>query len=156
MVEDRSLEVGEWRRRLETQLLAQGLAVLPDGAQGVRLAPRAVQGDDELGAEPLPERMGGDQRLDGGQDIGGATVEQLGLDEQLMGDQAKLLEALGLRPGPLLVLISAYAPPRHRCRAAAALLAAAPASLPARREPASVSKCSNLVTSNPPAGNCRT
>ena len=67
------------------------------------MATGAVQGNHQLGAEPLAQLVGAGQRLDLRDHLHGVAVRQLGVDEPLVGDDAQLLQPLCLRPGPLLV-----------------------------------------------------
>ena len=63
MLEDPALERAEIRRRLEPELVERRARVAV-GVERVCLAAGAVQGEDQLAAEPLTMRVCGDERLE--------------------------------------------------------------------------------------------
>jgi hypothetical protein len=51
------LQTTKFWPRVKTELVAEDAAGLLELAEGIRLAARAVQGEHELGATPLPQRL---------------------------------------------------------------------------------------------------
>ena len=62
--EDGSFEVAQLAAGLETEVLCQPCPSSLERGQRVRLAPTAVEGDHELGVEPLPVGVDGDGTLE--------------------------------------------------------------------------------------------
>ncbi len=114
MSEDLPLDLLEAGRGVEAEVLDQDLPVVPEHGEGFGLAAAAVEGDHQLGAEGLPHLMGPGQGLDLGDQFGGPSAGQLGVEEALVGHEAQLAQALGLRPGPVLVgeLLVGLPPPQ--------------------------------------------
>jgi hypothetical protein len=84
----------QFGRRVDAELVGQPGPQPLVGAEGVGLPTLEGQGAQQLGAEPLRQRMGGHQLLElGHQPVGGAGC-QVGLDPVLQG-----LEAQAVQPG---------------------------------------------------------
>ena len=91
--EDRSLQILELAAGLDAELLdecAPGVAV---ARQRVPLAARAVEREDQLGAQPLARRMLAHQCLQLWDQCRVAPQREVGLDALLERDQPQLLEA---------------------------------------------------------------
>ena len=102
--EDRQLELPQLRARFDRQLVDQQRA---DGAvalQRVGLPTAAVQGEHQLPAESLPQRMFGDELSEFGAQGGVPPERQLRLDPVLDHLQAERFEPLRLEPGERLGL----------------------------------------------------
>ena len=101
---------------LDPQLLHEGLAGGAVGGERVRLAARPVQGEHELPASALPERLLGDERLELADELGVAPEGEVGVDPLLEGRPAKLLEPGDLRLRPRLVgdVGKRWAPPERQ------------------------------------------
>ena len=91
------------RGRLQAELFQQQLPDLAVGLQGVGLAAGAVQGEHELAAEPLAQRLVGDQALELADQLGPGAEGQVGLDPLLHADQPQLLQPGDLGLGERLV-----------------------------------------------------
>ena len=61
MAEDRALELAQSRARLQSELLVEHLPRVPVGLERIGLAAAAVEGEDEVAAQPLAERIARDQ-----------------------------------------------------------------------------------------------
>ena len=103
LLEDPSLEIPERRRRVDAELLGQGAPGLLVGREGFRLAVAAVEGEHELAARTLAQRLARDQRLDLAHGRGVASERELGLDPLLHEGELELLEAARLGGGEGLV-----------------------------------------------------
>jgi hypothetical protein len=66
--------------------------------QCIGLAAAAVQGEHQLPAQPLAQRMTGDERLELGDELTVAREREVGFDPFLEGGKAELIE-----PGDLLL-----------------------------------------------------
>ena len=64
LVEYLALELPQLLARLEAELVDERRPDTAVGGQGVRLAPAPVEGDHQLGPEPLAQRMDGHQALE--------------------------------------------------------------------------------------------
>ena len=98
MGEHGALERLQLGTRFQTDLLGQDGSGMAVGAQCVALTPAPEQGEDQLGVEPLPQRMGADQLGQGAEHFSVVTRRQLGVDETLVRRDHELVEA-----GPGLV-----------------------------------------------------
>ena len=101
LVEDRAFELPERERRLDAERLDERAPRIAIRRERVRLPSRAVEGDHQLGAEALPERVLADQQLQFADELGTRAKREIRLDPLLEGFEPKLLEPsdLGLRPG---------------------------------------------------------
>ncbi len=99
LLEDRPLEPAQLLTGLEPELLVeQPAAGLIDGER-VRLAPAPVEGDHQLAAEALPQRMPADEPLQLRDELGVPAELEIGVDALLECGNALLFEAgaLGAR-----------------------------------------------------------
>jgi hypothetical protein len=103
VAQDRPLQLAKGRRRLEAELLQQQLPHLAVDLEGLGLAAAAVEGEHQLAAEPLAQRLGGDQALELADQLGPGAKGQVGVDPLLHTDQAQLLKAGDLGLGERLV-----------------------------------------------------
>jgi hypothetical protein len=87
---------------LDAELLTQRPASVLERSEGVGLATRPVQGEHQHAPEPLPERVGGDHRLQLVEAVEVAAEGELGLDPILGGRPAKLVETGALGAGELV------------------------------------------------------
>ena len=79
--------------RLDAELLGEQAARLVVDTQRVRLTAGAIEREHQLPAQPLAQRMTGDERLELGDDLGVTREREVGLDPFLDGGQAELLQA---------------------------------------------------------------
>ena len=93
LTENRLLELHDRPARLEAELLHQHAPRVLVGLQRLGLPAAAVQGEHQLPAQPLAQRMTGDEGLELGDDLAVASEREVGLDPFLDGGQAELLEA---------------------------------------------------------------
>jgi hypothetical protein len=91
--EDRGLEVAQGRAGVHAELVAQHGAGVVEGAQGVGLASRPVQGQCQMGAQRLAQRVGRDQSRQLAHHRGVPAGGQVRRHPVLDGDQAPLLQA---------------------------------------------------------------
>ncbi len=103
VAEDGPLQLAQGWGRLQAELLQQQLPDLAVGLQGVGLAAGAVQGEHQLAAEPLAQRLLGDQALELADQLGPGAEGQVGLDPLLHADQPQLLQPGDLGLGERLV-----------------------------------------------------
>src|SRR5207248_11173614 len=82
--------------RLEPELVREQAAGRAVDLERLRLAARPVEGEHEPAAQPLLERMLGDERLELADELGVAAEREVGLDPLEQRRQAKLVQALGL------------------------------------------------------------
>jgi len=82
--------------RLNSELVDQDAASLLVGLERRRLPARAIERERELLAQPLPERMLGDEPVELCCDRCVLTAFQVGLDALLVRGKAELLEASDL------------------------------------------------------------
>ena len=97
LAEDRGLELAELRAGIDAELLDEGLARGAVGGERVRLAARAVEREHELRARALAQRLGLDERLELGDELGVTAEREVGVDALLDDDGSQLLEARDLR-----------------------------------------------------------
>ena len=114
VAQDRRLQLAKGRRRLQAELLQQQLPDLAVGLEGLGLAAAAVQGEHELAAEPLAQRMLADQALQLADELAAGAKSQVGLDPFLQADQAQLVEPgdLGLGEGLVAEVGQGRSPPQ--------------------------------------------
>ena len=118
LLEDLALEQSQLVAGLDPLLLHQDP---PDPAvrgQGLGLATTPVQGDHELGPEPLAVRVLGHQPLELGDDLGVAPQRQVGVDPQFERLESELVEPPALGGGEWLVgeIRQCLAPPQGEAR----------------------------------------
>jgi hypothetical protein len=101
--QDRALQLPQPLARLDAQLLDQLAAGVLVGLQRVGLAVRAVEREHQLRAQPLAERVLGDQRLELSDHLGMAAQRQPCVDPQLQGSHSHVGEAGDLALGERLV-----------------------------------------------------
>ena len=99
MVEDGSLEALELIVRLEPELLVQQPPARAVDLERVCLAAAAIEGQHQLAAQTLAQRMLGDARLELRDDRAMASELEHRLESSLDGLEAKLLEAPDLALG---------------------------------------------------------
>ncbi len=97
--EDRLLQPLQPDARLDAQLVDQGAARAPVGAQGVGLAARAVQGEHQLAVQVLAQGVAADEALQLADHLAVAPERQVRLDAGLERGQAQLVDPDQLRPG---------------------------------------------------------
>lgn len=97
LLEDRLLELLERPPGLETELFHQRAPRVLIGLQRLRLASTPVEGQHQLPARALAQRVAGDEGFELGDEISLASEREVGVDPFLDGRQAQLLE-----PGDLL------------------------------------------------------
>ena len=78
--EDVGLELSQLRPRLDTDLLGERAAGLGERPQGIGLAAGPVEGEREVAAKPLLERVRGDGRLERPDQLAAGAQRQLGLE----------------------------------------------------------------------------
>ena len=98
LTQDRPLEPSKLRARLDAELLDQRPPRIPVGPERFGLPPRAIESDDQLAPQPLPERLVGHQPLELGDQVGVAARGQVGVDPLLDRRPTELPEALCLDP----------------------------------------------------------
>ena len=111
VLEDRLLELAQLRAGLERQLVDQQRPTVPVHLQGVGLAPRAVERQHELPAQPLAQRVLRNECLEFRAQFGVPPERQLRVDPLLHHDQPELFEALNLKPRKRLELEIGERPP---------------------------------------------
>ena len=82
--------------RLDPKILDHRGAALSIGPQRVRLAATTVQRQHQLTSQTLPQRVGGDQRLENGGQLAVPSQRQAGLDPVLGRGQVQLGQARDL------------------------------------------------------------
>ncbi len=95
--EDRALELAQLLARLDAELLDERRARIAVRRERLRLPAGAVQREHQLGARPLAQRVGLDERLELPYPLGVVAQGELRLHELLGGGQPKLLQAGDLR-----------------------------------------------------------
>ena len=98
LAQDRLLELAQLPSRLDSEPVDEGAAGVLIRGQCLRLSPRSVQGQHELAAQALAQRMLGDQRLELAHHAA-AAQRQVGLDAIAHRIEPALLQPrdLGLR-----------------------------------------------------------
>ena len=103
LVEDRALKAFERLARLEAELLGQLPPGILVGAQGFRLPAASIEGEHQLAAQPLAERMRDDERFQL-RDDGAVPAEcELGVEPLLERAQPEFVEAGDLGLGEVVV-----------------------------------------------------
>ena len=88
---------------VDAELLDQCLAHTGIGLEGVDLTATPVEGGDQLGREPLAQRVRGHQLRERPDDLGVAPRCQLGVAQRLLHGEHLLLERRRRRPQPFVV-----------------------------------------------------
>jgi hypothetical protein len=96
LAQDRSLEIAERTARLDTELV-EGATCLLVRLEGLRLAAGAVEGEHELVAKALAQRVRGDQAFELADQVSVAAERELGIKRSLDRVEAELLQARNLR-----------------------------------------------------------
>ena len=96
LAEDRLLELAQRGARLDPELLDEHAARLLVRLERLGLPAAAVEREHQLAAEPLAERVLGDQRLELGDEVGVGAERELGVDQILQRRRRELLEPRGL------------------------------------------------------------
>ena len=97
MGEDRLFELPERGRRLEPKLVDQCHPSSAVGLQCLGLAPAAVEGQDQLAAQALTQRMLRHERLELADQLCVPSTGQIGVDAVFEQRKLKLLEPADLR-----------------------------------------------------------
>jgi len=102
--------------RLQAELLQEQFPHLPVGLECLGLAAAAVQGEHELAAEPLAQRLLADQALQLTDQLAAGAEGQVGLDPLLQADQAQLVQPrdLGLGEGLVAKVGQRWSPPQRQ------------------------------------------
>ena len=111
LAQDGLLQGDEIGARLQSQLGDQNTASLAQTSQGVALASRLVLGEGQQRPPALAQRRLGGAGLGLAQDVAVATGPQGGVDANLLGVKAKLLQPAGLDAAGLPVVECAERPP---------------------------------------------
>ena len=90
--ENRLLELHDHPARLQAELVHQHAPGVLVGLQGLGLAPGAVQGEHQLPAQSLAQRMAGDEGLELGDDLTLTPEREIRLDPLLDDVQVELVE----------------------------------------------------------------
>jgi hypothetical protein len=96
LAKDRLLELAQLPSRLDPELLDQCPPRRAVDVERLRLTTRAIQGEHELAARPLAQRMVGHQALELADHLRMPSEAQLGLDSVLARREPKLLQASDL------------------------------------------------------------
>ena len=100
--EDRALEPLQRRPGLDPELLDEQAARLAIGLERRRLAAGAVEREHQLAADPLAQRVRGDERLELGDERAVAAEGEVGVDPLLEQREPELLEPRRLDGGERL------------------------------------------------------
>ena len=106
------LEASERRAGFDTEFRDQRATSVAVCGERVGLAPRAVQREHLLAAQPFAQRMRGDERIELGEHVDVPAAGKVGLDPVLQRRQPAFLEALHmLADGRLVRQIDQRRPP---------------------------------------------
>ncbi|CAM5240122.1 hypothetical protein SMICM304S_06936 [Streptomyces microflavus] len=94
--EDRGVQVAEFGRGRDAQFRVQPPPALLVDREGLGVPAATVEGQHELGAGPLAQGLDGQQRLQFGHQIRGASELQAGGGRALQGAQPQLFETYAL------------------------------------------------------------
>ena len=97
LAEDGCLQALKLTARGQAELLVEGLTGLPIDLEGVSLAPGAVEGEHELSAQALPQRVVSDQGLELPDKVDLLAQGEVRIDALLDGVESQLLQARDLR-----------------------------------------------------------
>ena len=103
VLQDPLLELTQLEAWLEPELLVEQCSAMPVGVEGLGVAAAPVEGEHELPAESLAQRMRSDSRLELGHELGMSAELKLGVDQLLLRGQAQLGQAVDLARRPRLV-----------------------------------------------------
>ena len=92
MVEDRLLERAKLLTRLDPELLVERAADILVGGESVCLTAAAVEREHLVGAQPLLQRVAGDEQLQLRDEIGLAADSEIGVDPLLEQREVQLLQ----------------------------------------------------------------
>src|SRR5205823_11568540 len=98
LAEDRGVHAPQERARLEAQLLDEELAAFAVGLERLSLPAGAVEGEHELGAQALAQRVLPDERLQLANHLRVRADRQLRLCPLLHQREVELVEARDLLP----------------------------------------------------------
>ena len=112
--EDRRMQPAQLRPWVDAELLDQDRSGPLVGQQRIGLPTRAVQGQQQLGPQPLPQRLLADQPLQLGHQLSVPPQPQVGLEAILHRAQPQLAQPVGLGRGDVAVseLLERLAPPQ--------------------------------------------
>ena len=94
--QDRALELLERGAGLDSECVDERVARVLVGLERLRLAAAAVQREHELAAQPLTERIGGDQGLELADELALAAELEVGVDSVFEHGGTELLEVADL------------------------------------------------------------
>ena len=150
LAQDRRLEVAQRGRRLDAELLRPDTPRLPVQLERLDLAGRPVQGQHQLRAQALSQRLLVDEPLELADELGVLAERQVGLDALLETREAGFLEAGRLGLGERLVReVGERRPAPGRAPGAAAFLPVLPGHAGERLVPSSA-RASNASRSHSP------
>ena len=115
--EDRLLELAQRTAGLECEILTEPSASVLVRGERLGLAPRPVESEHQLSAQPLAERMLCGKPFQLPDQIGVTAELQIGFDPGFERRQAQLLQATDLGPGKRRVpeVSKRRAPPERQC-----------------------------------------
>jgi hypothetical protein len=97
VLEDGALDPTELAAGFQAELVAQDRPGAAVGSEGLGLPAAPVEGDHQVGPEPLPEGMLPHERLEFTDELSGAAGGEVGADAGFEGGQVLLAEAHRLR-----------------------------------------------------------
>ncbi len=117
MAQDGLLELIERRPWLDAELLDKRAARCLERLERIGLPAAAVEGQHELDAQTLPQRMLRDQRLELRDEVAVAAEREVGIDSLLERQEAKLVQPADRRLGEPLIrkLRERRAAPESEC-----------------------------------------
>ena len=104
MLENPPLDRHQGRARIEPEFLSEEATMLVEGRGELRPGGRHVQRNHQSLGESLAQGVFVVEHLDLGHDLGRPTQGEFTLEQQLVGDEAQLGQALGLGLHPILVV----------------------------------------------------
>ena len=99
--EDRLLELAELGARLDPEVVDEDRACRPIRLECIRLSPRAIERQHQLGTKALPEGMLRNEVFELGDQLPVAAALELAVDPRLDAAQTQLFQALDLVPGEI-------------------------------------------------------
>ena len=103
MLEDSPLKLLQLPPRLQAELVDESIACSPENVEGVGLASGPVQGEHQVAAQALPERLLCHEPLELGHELGAPTAHEFRLDARLHCPKPKLVKPPRLNAGQRLV-----------------------------------------------------